>query len=449
MLRNTLYGFLKHVREDLRKRRAPQENCQGPGHAVVFVGSTLRPEDIPDFPAASFAGSRYQYALAAACARIGTDGISVLTVTPVQMWRPGSNSPKVSRHISGRWARESLTVDRPAFVNILGLKQATVAIGLFRSLHAWARTNRSSHLRSVIVYNSSYYEVIPAKIMCLMTNSQLVIILADVPAWGNPAFQGLFRRAHDSLGWRMLRYCDVLVALTKRAAEDLSGSARSIVLEAGVERASPASDCSPAIARPKRIVYAGDLGYYSGVHILIEAVEGVSAQDVELHIYGAGSYVPEILEAAARTPGRIQYHGKVSHDEVARAEVESDLLVCPRIPDGSFTLYTFPSKIYEYMSTGVPTMCNHLEGLPDEILPFLNRPREPSPAAWTQGIEDFFEQENAENWRRATSGREYLQQHKTWDQQAARLLKFLERGENEERAGCGTRGKDSLGARGD
>lgn len=426
-----------------KSRTSRYQAGSAPGdQAIVFVGSTIRPEDVPKFPAASVAGNRYQYSLAAACAKLERVRVSVLAAAPIQMWKPGSDSPYVIPHVREEWEGGALVSERPAVANVILLKQATIAIGLVRSLYRWAHADGCARSRSIIVYNAASFFVVPAKIASVLTDSQLVIILADVPNAGLDARKGLLERADHWLWLKLLRASDALVVLTGPAAADLCGSTPSLILESGVDRDSTtASPYSPTEStnlgtHPKRIVHAGFLGYLSGIQVLLEAIEHSIKADVQLHLYGHGPLVPIVEEVAARAPGRVIYHGRVTHDEAVKAELAADLLVCPRIPDGTVTPYMFPSKVYEYMSTGVPTMCNRLESLPNRILPFLNLPNDSSSAAWSEAIEEFFAGDEDRHWQKSAAGRTYLQEHKTWDQQAERLMDFLNR-EAQPRNGLG------------
>ena len=58
--------------------------------------------------------------------------------------------------------------------------------------------------------------------------------------------------------------------------------------------------------------------------------------------------------------------GQVSLNEARALQKTADVLVNPRLNEGEYTKYSFPSKTMEYLSTGRPVVCYKLDGIPDE-----------------------------------------------------------------------------------
>ena len=121
---------------------------------------------------------------------------------------------------------------------------------------------------------------------------------------------------------------------------------------------------------PRIIMYAGGIYKKFGIPNLIEAFKLIDLSDVELHIYGDGNYIQEILEAA-KDDNRIKYLGVLSPDDVFEKEISSDLLINCRPNDDIFTKYSFPSKTLEYMVSGTPVITTKLDGIPEEYNPYL------------------------------------------------------------------------------
>ena len=96
----------------------------------------------------------------------------------------------------------------------------------------------------------------------------------------------------------------------------------------------------------------------------------MNGNDVELHIYGSGSYVEE-LKIALTADSRIKYWGVRPNDEILKAEYEATLLVNPRFSTEEFTKYSFPSKNMEYMVSGTPILTTKLPGMPKEYYPYV------------------------------------------------------------------------------
>jgi glycosyltransferase involved in cell wall biosynthesis len=116
--------------------------------------------------------------------------------------------------------------------------------------------------------------------------------------------------------------------------------------------------------REKTIIYAGGIKEEYGVIDLVNAFTKVNAVDWTLEIYGDGLDIQRVREIAANYPN-IKVMGRVSNEEVVKAQRTASILVNPR-KNQPFTRYSFPSKIMEYMASGTMMMGYKLDGVPDE-----------------------------------------------------------------------------------
>lgn len=137
----------------------------------------------------------------------------------------------------------------------------------------------------------------------------------------------------------------------------------------GMAPPSPQSACRTGTGKPV-VLYAGGLYEKFGIGNLVQAAAAITDIPFELHLYGEGNYVEEILRAQQRCPA-IRYMGVVSVEEIRAAEGEAALLVNPRPCDEEFTKYSFPSKTLEYMSTGRPVLTTRLPGIPEEYFDYV------------------------------------------------------------------------------
>ena len=82
-------------------------------------------------------------------------------------------------------------------------------------------------------------------------------------------------------------------------------------------------------------------------------------------ICGRGDTVQETKNVSELYPN-IKYLGFVNQAQVQKYRDQSDFLINPRMPNGSYTLYSFPPKMAEYTMSGKTTIMYKLEGAPDE-----------------------------------------------------------------------------------
>ena len=119
----------------------------------------------------------------------------------------------------------------------------------------------------------------------------------------------------------------------------------------------------------KIILYSGSLYEQYGIDKLIDVMNYID-QNIELHIYGNGPYIDNILQASNVNPN-IKYMGFVDQITLESRLKSSDLLINLRNPEYEYTKLSFPSKMFDYMVSGVPTFTTRLEGIPDEYYDYL------------------------------------------------------------------------------
>ena len=144
-----------------------------------------------------------------------------------------------------------------------------------------------------------------------------------------------------------------------------------IVLEGHVDAEMYHYHHSEFSKKVKKVLYAGSLRKIYGIKNLCEAFTKIYKPNEELHIYGDGDYVPELIELIKLNNQNIFFHGNCMNDEVIQAELDATLLVNPRPTEGEYTKFSFPSKTLEYMVSGTPVLTAKLQGIPKEYEKYL------------------------------------------------------------------------------
>jgi glycosyltransferase involved in cell wall biosynthesis len=118
------------------------------------------------------------------------------------------------------------------------------------------------------------------------------------------------------------------------------------------------------------IIFAGGVATENGVDRLVRAFGRIVDSRVRLFVFGAGPLVGDV-ESASRRDTRIHYGGVLHGEALTRALLAGSLLINPRPVGDEFAQTSFPSKLIEYMATGVPTLTTRLLGIPDEVRDFF------------------------------------------------------------------------------
>lgn len=122
--------------------------------------------------------------------------------------------------------------------------------------------------------------------------------------------------------------------------------------------------------KKKTILYAGGLHREYGIPMLVEGFRKLNSDNVELHIYGRGNYVPE-LESIAKEDARVRYFGTKSNSEIVAEQLKAHILVNPRPTHEEFVKYSFPSKIMECMASGTPLLTTRIPSMPEDYYQYI------------------------------------------------------------------------------
>lgn len=200
----------------------------------------------------------------------------------------------------------------------------------------------------------------------------------------------------------------------------------SIVLE-GIVSESQALDMPITHEEQEKqiVLYAGGLEKKYGVKLLAEGFIEANIPNTELHFYGKGDYSDELILLAKKHPN-IKYFGVVEPSHTKDKMREASLLVNPRPSDETFTRYSCPSKILEYMESGVPVMTTKLGGIPDNYFEYLYVIQEESVSGVSRALREFFNENNEVHRMRATKARRYITNCKNCYVQARNLLSFVD-----------------------
>ena len=120
-----------------------------------------------------------------------------------------------------------------------------------------------------------------------------------------------------------------------------------------------------------------------------------------------------------------RYCGKVDNATMLSIQKSADLLICPRKPDDYTTKYTFPSKVLEYICSGVPVLSNALLGIPEEYKEYISFADEPTPYAWALAMQTILK-DGEKQKQRAQDAREKVLTTKSWVMQTLKVKTFIE-----------------------
>lgn len=112
-------------------------------------------------------------------------------------------------------------------------------------------------------------------------------------------------------------------------------------------------------------MYTGTLQYRYGLGELISAFKGLDDTGIGLVVCGDGEAANEMTALQSENP-MVRYLGVLPSQEIEGLRNGATILVNPRKNEGDYTKFSFPSKMMEYLASGVPTVAYRLDGMPED-----------------------------------------------------------------------------------
>jgi glycosyltransferase involved in cell wall biosynthesis/GT2 family glycosyltransferase len=126
------------------------------------------------------------------------------------------------------------------------------------------------------------------------------------------------------------------------------------VIPYGISVDPPSEPRTPA-RRPVRFGYVGTIGPHKGVHIAVDAMQGIDPSQASLHIWGDVRALPGYVDDLKKRTGdaSVIFEGRFAEDEKTRVFSSMDVLLVPSIGLESFGL-----AAREAMTCGVPVIAS-------------------------------------------------------------------------------------------
>lgn len=171
-------------------------------------------------------------------------------------------------------------------------------------------------------------------------------------------------------------------------------------------------------------LYAGGLNELYGVKMLVDSFTR-STINADLWLCGRGdleSYVEEI----AKKDSRIKYLGFIDPVELKQLQAGCKGMIITRDPNELYTKYTFPSKIIEYLASGVPVLSTRLIGIPDRYFDFLIPIEEYTAECIIENIQNVLSMDKKTLNERVNKGQEFVFNEKSPLSVGKKFVAFME-----------------------
>ena len=252
------------------------------------------------------------------------------------------------------------------------------------------------------------------------------LVVPDLPEYMSMSSKKRFvykflKKIDGSSLYKKLQYVDHFVVLTRQMADRLGASSYTVVEGTASD---VFNDIDQRVPEYKTIVYAGGLAFKYGVGRLLDAFSRIDSPEYRLILCGNGD-AESAVKTAAMTDSRIVYKGTIPRSEVLELYRSASVLVNPRSNDSEFTKYSFPSKILEYLSSGVPVVAYKLDGIPSEYDQYINYIPEDEEESFSKLLQDACEDIGQVYSQRAARARKFVLTEKSPKNQCKKILDLL------------------------
>ena len=388
--------------------------------ALAFVGILIPDEAQYHGPAFNRAGQMFQKGLVDGLAAAGLPPDTVFSIEPVASF-PRSGRLWIA---GGRFAvGTGVPVKLLPFVNVHPLKWLTAGLTTFVALARWSWRNRHRP-RILVLVNLTMPPGLFVLLAARLTGARVLVSVLDVFRPGGLVPDTLYRRVDFTLQRWLLPKFDGWMVVSQAIADDLVPGRPVCRIEGGIVPGqfaeAPPSRSGDSVFR---IVLAGGLEPYNGVDLLLRSLPQLP-DDAEIVLAGTGTLIDAVRAAAARDR-RVVYRGFLNFEDVLELYQSADLLLNLRVTRALDTRYFFPSKLMEYLASGVPvlsTCTGHVEEEYGEVTYLL---REETPEALADAVRTIRRVPPAERRALGLRAREYMLPGKTWPKQGEKLIAYI------------------------
>lgn len=314
------------------------------------------------------------------------------------------------------------------YLNLVGYKYHDIYTKARSHISAWVEKN--SGKKTILVY-AAYLPFIKAVLAVKNTydDVKVCLILPDLPQYmnqsGNIISNFIIKQNNKKLQ-QAFYSIDQYILLTEHMAEKLPTKGKAWTVVEGIfDDYSDLPFIKSKKSEKKSILYTGTLARRYGILTLIDAFGLIRNENYELIICGDGDAKTEIA-AAAKKDNRIMFKGAIDRPVVLEMQKEASLLINPRMPEGEFTKFSFPSKTMEYLASGTPALLFRLPGIPGEYYQYCFTPDEYSARGLAKKVVEVLRLSSTELEKKGQDAREFILNNKNPKVQCKKIFDLIE-----------------------
>ncbi len=224
---------------------------------------------------------------------------------------------------------------------------------------------------------------------------------------------------------KLLRFLDGYILFQSCAADELNLRKPYYVTKPGINKSSISSYIYDKQTSNFVITYMGSLMPYNGINEILNTFVMHKDIDLRLKIFGSGKLQEKVIDYSKKDK-RIYYGGLVDQKMLKNELKDTDLLLNLRDPEHYVCKFAYPSKLIEYMATGIPILSTNLN-FDDEMQDCLYVLDRLDSTEIYRKIE-YIKNDNIRNKIiKAKKAKEYVANNNNWERICEDLIAFISR----------------------
>lgn len=269
---------------------------------------------------------------------------------------------------------------------------------------------------------------IPSRRVAQKLGIKVAAIVTDLPTLSTEMkerkesrFKGKCLSIYQKIADLDLRSYDYYIPLTESINDEINVLSKPYCV---VEGFADSQDEQISMVHDNYIMYAGGIYEKYGVKALVDAFLKLERDDIELYIFGEGSYTEE-LKKISKKNSRVKYMGCVTPEKVVEYEKRALLLINPRPTDEKFAKYSFPSKTMEYLLSGTAVASTKLPGIPKDYFNYMYALDGFTVEEIRKSLNEILSQSNDDLYKMGKKGHEFVMKEKNNQVMAQKIYDFL------------------------
>ena len=258
------------------------------------------------------------------------------------------------------------------FINFPFIRELSFFLSACIKILSWFIKNR--HIKNKYIYSSCHFPPVSMAVIMMgkILGIKKIITFTDLSLFTYSdkkvkimkLYKKIIIRPYIYIVNKLQRKYDLYLLFSKEMNHIVNPKNKPYLVIEGIFN-SQQLNLDTVRTKENAIAYAGSLNLEFGVDKILDAFCLIKDPSLELWLIGSGDMNDEIIKRSI-IDSRIKYLGFMPRNKMFDKLKDAKLLVNFRNPSDSYTKYSFPSKMLDYMATGTPVLTTKLSGIPQE-----------------------------------------------------------------------------------